>query len=318
MKEENSSSGQNSPTPVAAKRKKTHLGDKKYLVIQCTGYLKSWALTKMTGMPGAASNADDINDPESCMDSNSCMSCLVAVGRLQPTLDTAMADAANCNLKTVPGAEFSARLTVDGKFAFVDQRVTTMLGFLPQELLGTSFYENVSFDDIPAISEWHRKALGQKEEVRTKEFRFRSRESGRFFTLRAKLKHFRNPWTKELEYLISRFFLCVQGEDKVFSNVNVANYNDINFFGQQGSNGQVMYNSMQPSGAACNGIVRDIQRVITSHAEATKIGRQIADEFQTRTSPSSVVGKNSNFLSKRPEMVSIAQFLRFQRSNLKH
>ena len=47
----------------------------------------------------------------------------------------------------------------------MDQRVTLLLGYLPQELNGTSLYEHIQYDDIPAISECHRNALKSPQEV---------------------------------------------------------------------------------------------------------------------------------------------------------
>ena len=113
---------------------------------------------------------EDMADPDSNMDNNSsCMSCLVAVARLQPTLETTIADAINSNLKYVPGAEFSARLSIDGKFTYIDQRITTVLGYLPNDLIGSSFYENVAFEDIPMVANSHRNALSKAGDIKTKE-----------------------------------------------------------------------------------------------------------------------------------------------------
>ena len=57
------------------------------------------------------------------------------------------------------------RHSTDGRFSYVDQRVTLLLGYLPQELNGTSLYEHIQYDDIPAISECHRNALKSPQEV---------------------------------------------------------------------------------------------------------------------------------------------------------
>ena len=74
-----SSGSSTSSTNAAGRKKKKSVNtDKKYLSIQCTGYLKSWPLTKV-GLEPEASHGAEEGDPESCM------SCLVAVGKIQPS-----------------------------------------------------------------------------------------------------------------------------------------------------------------------------------------------------------------------------------------
>lgn len=46
-------------------------------------------------------------------------------------------------------------------------RATLVLGFLPQELLGTSMYEYYHHDDIPHLAESHKAALQASETVTT-------------------------------------------------------------------------------------------------------------------------------------------------------
>ena len=104
----------------------------------------------------------------------------------------------------------------------MDQRVTLLLGYLPQELNGTSLYEHIQYDDIPAISECHRNALKSPQEVNIPHmhssdhhqqvqspfFRFRAKD-GKFVKLESKWKQFRNPWTKEIEYLICKNHMLI-------------------------------------------------------------------------------------------------------------
>ena len=132
-------------------------------MIQCTGYLKSWSLSGVAGATNPVSSHDEDEDSvpgnegretpqpgktghnawqqdlSKVLDSNpasSVMDCLVAVGRLQSNLDTTIEDAVNRELDVVPGVEFSARHSIDGMFAFIDPRITPIIGYLPQELIG--------------------------------------------------------------------------------------------------------------------------------------------------------------------------------------
>lgn len=85
--------------------------DKKYLVIQCTGYLKSWAPAKI-GLDEHQESSDC--DPESYN-----LSCLVAVGRIQPNPYHHYMNTPSACIKTI---QFLSRHAMDGKFLFVDQR----------------------------------------------------------------------------------------------------------------------------------------------------------------------------------------------------
>lgn len=82
-------------------------------------------------------------------------------------------------------------------------RATLILGFLPQELLGTSMYEYYYHEDIHAIAECHKCALQNSERVTTKIYRFRTKDGG-FVRLQSEWKSFKNPWTKDIEYLIAK------------------------------------------------------------------------------------------------------------------
>lgn len=184
-------------TTTGCHRRKKHSSDKKYNVIQCTGYLKSWAPAKI-GL-----EEHDDSEGESCN-----LSCLVAIGRILPHISVVAANSqSRTNLKTI---QFVSRHALDGKFLFVDQRATLVLGFLPQELLGTSMYEYYHHDDIHALAECHKVALQNIERVITNVYRFRDKD-GSFVRIQSEWKSFKNPWTKEIEYLIAKnnLILCV-------------------------------------------------------------------------------------------------------------
>ncbi|XP_035918129.1 aryl hydrocarbon receptor nuclear translocator-like protein 1 isoform X1 [Anopheles stephensi] len=308
---------------VCHRRKKQVNSDKKYSVIQCTGYLKSWAPAKI----GLEENETD-GEGDSCN-----LSCLVAVGRVQPNLNQSCSLTANglhtpsgangrsrngqnsnagtgaCttggntgsssngnpaatpsngsgkslnrnNIPNLRNVQFISRHAMDGKFLFVDQRATLVLGFLPQELLGTSMYEYYHHEDIPALAESHKAALQATQCVTTSVYRLRTKETG-FVRLQSEWKSFRNPWTKEIEYLIAK-------NNVILSELGDAGAARAGGYGMgelgdgtgetgSGASGQpgVGYEFFNHSKFA-NG--REIQRMINSHVEAGKIGRQIAEQ----------------------------------------
>ncbi|XP_051778729.1 aryl hydrocarbon receptor nuclear translocator-like protein 1 isoform X2 [Erpetoichthys calabaricus] len=160
---------------------------KSFCTIHSTGYLKSWPPTKM--------GLDEDNEP----DNEGCnLSCLVAIGRLHPHI---VPQPMNGDIRVKP-TEFVSRHAIDGKFVFVDQRATAILAYLPQELLGTSFYEYFYQDDIGHLAECHRQVLQTREKITTNCYKFKIKD-GSFITLRSRWFSFMNPWTKEVEYIVS-------------------------------------------------------------------------------------------------------------------
>ncbi|XP_030645915.1 aryl hydrocarbon receptor nuclear translocator-like protein 2 [Chanos chanos] len=158
----------------------------RYCTVHCTGYMRTWP-TSQLGSEGESEADKD----------SSHFSCLVAVGRVHPhTIPQS-----NGEIKIKP-TEFVTRCAMDGKFTFVDQRATTILGYLPQELLGTSCYEYFHQDDLPHLADRHRKVLRTKEKIETNCYKFKTKY-GSFVTLRSQWFSFINPWTKEVEYIVS-------------------------------------------------------------------------------------------------------------------
>ncbi|XP_057226483.1 basic helix-loop-helix ARNT-like protein 2 isoform X3 [Malurus melanocephalus] len=164
-------------------KKKDH---RKYCTIHCTGYLKNW--------PPNEVGVEEENDVEK---DSSNFNCLVAIGRLHPYIVPQKSG----EIK-VKATEFVTRFAMDGKFVYVDQRATAILGYLPQELLGTSCYEYCHQDDHNHLAEKHKEVLQNKEKVFTNSYKFRAKD-GTFVTLKSQWFSFMNPWTKELEYIVS-------------------------------------------------------------------------------------------------------------------
>ncbi|XP_073975077.1 basic helix-loop-helix ARNT-like protein cyc isoform X3 [Rhodnius prolixus] len=251
-----------SETTTGCHRRKKHFSDKKYRVIQCTGYLKPWVSSTKMGL-------DDEKEPEP--DGDSCnLSCLVAMGRvigipLPATQEPVKSFQPPINVRPL---QFISRHAMDGKFLFVDQRATLMLGFLPQELLGTSMYEYYHKDDITNLADSHKSALQGKEPVTTKVYRFRSRD-GNYIHIQSEWRSFRNPWTKEGEYLVAKNFRT-SGDNEVQIDSTVSDGSS-----QSQGNGSFEFCRAQSNNDIGG---RDISRYITSHVEASNIGRKIADE----------------------------------------
>ncbi|XP_010888626.1 aryl hydrocarbon receptor nuclear translocator-like protein 2 isoform X1 [Esox lucius] len=173
--------------PSSSKKKESQ----KYCTVHCTGYMRSWP-TSQLGEEGGEEGGE--TEKESFH-----FSCLVAVGRIH-SLAAPLVN--GVNEVQVKATEFVTRYTMDGKFTFVDQRATTVLGYLPQELLGTSCYEYFHQDDLPHLAERHRKVLRSKEKIETNCYKFKTKQ-GSFVTLQSQWFSFINPWTKEVEYIVS-------------------------------------------------------------------------------------------------------------------
>ncbi|KAI1882250.1 hypothetical protein AGOR_G00248750 [Albula goreensis] len=168
--------------PCTSKKKESQ----RYCTVHCTGYMRSWPASQIDA------EGESESDKESCH-----FSCLVAIGRVHPH----STPQSNGEIKVKPTV-FITRYTVDGKFTFVDQQATTILGYLPQELLGTSCYEYFHQDDLAHLAERHRKVLRSKEKINTNRYKFKTKH-GSFVSLQSQWFSFVNPWTKEVEYIVS-------------------------------------------------------------------------------------------------------------------
>uniref|UniRef100_A0A3Q2P528 Basic helix-loop-helix ARNT like 2 n=1 Tax=Fundulus heteroclitus TaxID=8078 RepID=A0A3Q2P528_FUNHE len=179
--------------PVKVEEKETQANtskkkeSQKYCTVHCTGYMRSWPTSQM-GAEG---------EGEADKQDSSYFSCLVAVGRIH----SHSAAQVNGEVRVRP-TEFVTRYAMDGKFTFVDQRATTILGYLPQELLGTSCYEYFHQDDLLHLADRHRKVLRSREKIETNCYKFKTKY-GSFVTLQSQWFSFVNPWNKEVEYIVS-------------------------------------------------------------------------------------------------------------------
>uniref|UniRef100_A0A4W5MGW3 Basic helix-loop-helix ARNT like 1b n=1 Tax=Hucho hucho TaxID=62062 RepID=A0A4W5MGW3_9TELE len=247
---------------------------KSFCTIHSTGYLKSWPPTKM--------GLDDDNEP----DNEGCnLSCLVAIGQLHPHI---VPQPMNNEIRVKP-TEYVSRHAIDGKFVFVDQRATAILAYLPQELLGTSFYEYFHQDDIGHLAECHRQGMYQIEhQYYTKEQSFRLSDTS--LSLRS-----RACSVMTLTLLSPFFCLSVpEGSDGIYP--------------QLAASPQSM-DSVLTDGTSKRGLQTVPGIPGGTRAGAGKIGRIIAEEVMEiqrirGSSPSSCGSSPHNFTSTPPPDMS--------------
>ncbi|KAL3842167.1 hypothetical protein ACJMK2_020210 [Sinanodonta woodiana] len=264
-------------------RGKRKLERKSYVLIHCTGYLKSWPTSKLN-------NSDQEDSEDNCN-----LSCLVAVGQIRQQ-DAHESGTSDTDNKHSQPLEFVSRHTIDGKFTFIDQEATVVLGYLPQELIGTSVYEYYHQDDIVRLADIHRKVLNSKEKLETGVYKFKCKK-GSFLHLRSVSFSFRNPWTKEVESIIStNYVVPVQevtssGQGVDLSEATVFETDDYSTDNTVGSS------SIEKSSILIPGIPGG------TRPGAGRIGRQIADEvLEQRRTPDSPNQADSTNNDVRPMM----------------
>ncbi|XP_047246314.1 aryl hydrocarbon receptor nuclear translocator-like protein 2 isoform X1 [Girardinichthys multiradiatus] len=167
--------------PSVSKKKETY----RYCTLHCTGYMRTWPSSQLDP------EGDDADKETSSL------TCLVTVCRLHPHVSHQPPKDVN-----VKATEFVTRCAIDGNFTFVDQQATTVIGYLPQEVLGTSCYEYFHQDDLQHLAGKHRQVLRSKEKIETQCYKFKTKH-GSYVTLQSKWFSFTNPWTKEVEFIVS-------------------------------------------------------------------------------------------------------------------
>jgi aryl hydrocarbon receptor nuclear translocator len=154
-----------------------------YAVVHVTGYVRNWPASSADGSESMDSHSSEVH------------SCLVAIGRLQAST------AANTSDPSKNSSEFLTRQSLDGKFTFVDPRITPLLGYQPQDLLGRSIYEFYHPDDHAQMKENFDQVLKRKGQVVAVGCRFLSK-NGECVWLRTSSITFQNPYTDEVEYIV--------------------------------------------------------------------------------------------------------------------
>uniref|UniRef100_A0A8C2Z4P5 Aryl hydrocarbon receptor nuclear translocator n=1 Tax=Cyclopterus lumpus TaxID=8103 RepID=A0A8C2Z4P5_CYCLU len=160
-------------------------GEPQYVVVHCTGYIKSWP-------PSGVSLTDDESD-----NTQGSRFCLVAIGRLQVTCCPGDTDV---NSISVP-VEFISRHNCQGMFTFVDHRCLAAIGYQPQDLLGKNILEFAYPEDQGLLRDSFQQVVKLKGQVLSVMFRFRSK-SREWIWMRTSSFTFQNPFSEEIEYII--------------------------------------------------------------------------------------------------------------------
>lgn len=159
-----------------------------YAVVHCTGYIKNWPPTDFQGVQMERVDEEVIGSSHCCM---------VAIGRLQITSVPTSNELTNAH----NGNEFVSRHSVDGKFTFVDQRCTNLVGYSPAELLSTLCFDLVHPDELVHVKETFEQVVKLKGQVLSLMFRFRCKNR-QWLWLRTSVFAFLNPYTDDIEYLV--------------------------------------------------------------------------------------------------------------------
>ncbi|XP_073340883.1 aryl hydrocarbon receptor nuclear translocator isoform X7 [Pagrus major] len=160
-------------------------GEPQYVVVHCTGYIKSWP-------PAGVSLTDDEAD-----NTQGSRYCLVAIGRLQVTCCPGDTD---INSISVP-VEFISRHNCQGMFTFIDHRCMAAVGYQPQELLGKNILELAHPEDQGLLRDSFQQVVKLKGQVLSVMFRFRTK-SREWIWMRTSSFTFQNPFSEEIEYII--------------------------------------------------------------------------------------------------------------------
>ncbi|XP_034018995.1 aryl hydrocarbon receptor nuclear translocator-like protein 2 isoform X2 [Thalassophryne amazonica] len=220
----------------------------KYCTLHCSGYLRSWPSNQLE----SKKEKESLN-----------MTCLVTVCRVhahvshQPSKD-------NINVKP---AEFVTRCAIDGKFTFVDQQATTFIGYLPQEVLGTSCYEYFHQDDLQHLAEKHRQVLRSKEKIKTQCYRFKTKY-GSYVFLQSQWFSFTNPFTKEVEFIVSL--------NRVITGPAHTNY-------EGGSSAALQEDTKQIP--IIPGLSSSVGTMIYAGSIGTQIANELIDSYRMNSSP---------------------------------
>ncbi|XP_065911548.1 protein cycle-like isoform X2 [Dysidea avara] len=158
-------------------------GNQQYSVLHCSGFIRA-----LTSSEKITLNVDEEGVTQ----------CLVAIARLQPFSRQTEPEAAVVDSND---SEFVARVGLDGKFTYIDHRVVSVLGYVPQDLVGEVSYQYYHPDDLHRMVQLHQNAVKYRTPMPTIQYRFLSKKQD-WVWLAAKAFAFVNPYSQQVEYII--------------------------------------------------------------------------------------------------------------------
>ncbi|CAL8242272.1 unnamed protein product [Merluccius merluccius] len=226
----------------------------RYCTVHCTGYMRSWPTSQL----------DEESDTEK---ESSHLTCLVTVCRMHPH----SSHQPPLEVKVKP-TEFVMRCAIDGKFTYVDQQATIVIGYLPQEVLGTSCYDYFHQDDLQHLTEKHRQVLRSKEKIETNCYKFKTKY-GPYVSLQSQWFSFTNPWTKEVEFIVS--------SNRVISDLNHTKEDD------EAGSSKALHEDSKRILPIIPGLSSGAGKMIYAGSIGTQIANELIDTYRMSSSPSS-------------------------------
>lgn len=156
-----------------------------YAVLHCTGFIRNLTPAERQSLQ---------------VEKDANGACLVAVARLQHFGDSTSSACASSMLPS-NDREFIARVGVDGRFSYIDPRVSNILGYLPQDLIGHNSYDYFHPDDMQKMIQLHHEAMKQRTPMPTVHYRFLSKDK-KWVWLAMKAFSFVNPFSHQVEYVV--------------------------------------------------------------------------------------------------------------------
>lgn len=148
---------------------------------------------------------------------------------------------------------------------------------MPQEVLGTSCYEYFHQDDLQHMAGKHRQVLRSKEKVETECYKFKTKH-GSYVTLQSQWFSFTNPWTKEVEFIVS-------------SNRVISGPSHTKDESEAGSSKSAQEDAKQI--LEIPGLSTGVGTMIYAGSIGTQIANELGDTYRLNSSPSS--GASSPF-----------------------